>query len=566
MIAVWVGTGAFFSTDDDGSSYCYPPKPLTCALVFLWTVIHFAKYWLGSVVDCVHQVDDVVTRVSSGQTMTRIRSSVSASSMRIMELATGRRSSGMHETETTDTAETRTLIITAQRSFLPLDKVAILSLADVKDLMRYTIDRNRLDFRRSDFLASLTPAAREAAAAMDAAVLASRGPLSTLSTRPISSNSCKQVDAAAAGDMDALMFVAFSRIFAEWRSLRLVPAGYKRYNAAMNMARRDLGQNLQKIETAVHSWMAHKEYSKSAAVELSKGRQVCCTLNRVRIKHGKIHTKNRLFSQPSFCIVPLRLQLSSPTLKQLLVWEKEQNLHIRLPRLMEKSGASGVLWTQRQLQYQTSIFHNLLRIPTTFASSKDAVAFAYKATYEAYHGFLVRSIFQSSFDASPDVNVILEHMKASNGYEQNSSRRGDDHDAATADTCQDDDSSSSSETFVDCKQIPASIDVGAEEKSHVNAFSELGQHLAQEWMKLERFLNQCKGEDRHDVSPRDILLAPSSKGTAGRNGLSSKIASLANIQRAAEEEIPSFLAVVQPILSGLDEMIDKLNMKDPTKC
>lgn len=261
LFAVYIGSSRL-----DVASHIQS-RPLTSSIFLLWAIRKAIQlgneYWL-SVVECVHQVDDVLMRVSSSQTMTRIKSSVSASSMRFVELATGRDILGWGEE-----FDSRSPKISSQNPFLSLEATSAMTLSDLKNLFRFATNINRLDFNKKSFLFKLNDSCRAGVDAIDQIVLDSRGPKISISTSPIRENSC-----ALAGDMDALVFIAVVRIFAEWRSLRLVPDGHQRYAIGMGLAKRDLIQNVQKIETAVYKWMADHECSRFAAVELANGRQV----------------------------------------------------------------------------------------------------------------------------------------------------------------------------------------------------------------------------------------------------------------------------------------------------
>ena len=259
-----------------GTTFC-PPLALCLLVVLGGALTALAVNKLGklrlatTVAECIHRVDETVARVSSNSSaFTRIKSSVSTSSMRWVELA-GQRWHGADEVVVT---EHRSLTISAPESFLPLDQIAQLSLLDVKDLLRFAVDNNRLDFCSPAFLSKLSPGARQAAEAITRVAASSRGKKTALSTPSLVR--CKDTEADhAASNMDALSFAAAVRIFAEWRSLRLVPGGYQRYAVAMTLAKRDVVQNVQKIELAAHSWMAHREGSRKSAVDLANGRQVC---------------------------------------------------------------------------------------------------------------------------------------------------------------------------------------------------------------------------------------------------------------------------------------------------
>lgn len=261
LLAAYVGSSRL-----DLASHTQSRRLAFCVLL-IWSIKLMRHLW-GRLVECAHQVDDVMLRVSSSQAMTRIKSSVSASSMRLMDFATGLdaavRGGGVELR-----VENRSPIITAYAPFLLLQATEELSLSDMKNLMRFAMEVSRLDFDKTVFLSKLSDRCREAVDAIDRVVLVSRGATTAISTSPIREN--RSPDAC---DMDALVFTAVVRVFAEWRSLRLVPGGHPRYAMGMELARRDLIQNAQKIETAVHNWMAHNELLHRSVVEVVPGRQV----------------------------------------------------------------------------------------------------------------------------------------------------------------------------------------------------------------------------------------------------------------------------------------------------
>jgi hypothetical protein len=158
--------------------------------------------------------------------------------------------------------------------------------------------------------------------------------------------------------MDAIMFCAALRIFAEWRVLRQVPEGYKSYAAGMNLGGRDLIQNIGKMEATAHSWMDSQD-----------------------AEH-------------------------SPSLEQLLQHEVHTNVHSQLPRLKDHTAAIGLLWAKRQMHYQASIYANLV----DQQDSQHAVRAAYKKVFDSYHGWFVQQMFQQSFRAVPPAVEIYKLM------------------------------------------------------------------------------------------------------------------------------------------------------------
>jgi Glycolipid transfer protein (GLTP) len=228
------------------------------------------------------------------------------------------------------------------------------------------------------------------------------------------------------------------------------------------------------------------------------------------------------------------------------------------------------LWTQRQLQYQIAVFDNLLLIPSEFVSAKDAVNAAYKSTYDLYHGFIIKQMFQGSFDAAPQVSVILNHMnigRATNTASNN------DMDDITISTSQSESSSSQEASSVSSEgpeAIPTNINTAVNETK--NPLDVVASHVTNEWMKIERFLKQCSGQQRNSQS-RNLLVIPEvddddvvmvSEDKPKRDSFA--VTGPPTSKQTSEEEIPAFVAVVQPMLTELKALIIKLNMNDPSKC
>ena len=100
-----------------------------------------------------------------------------------------------------------------------------------------------------------------------------------------------------------------------------------------------------------------------------------------------------------------------------------------------------------------------------------------------------------------------------------------------------------------------------------NPFKTLGSRIADEWMKVERFLNQCKGnQPALDHSKNLLEVVPRHPKNVSKTTVMNRVAVAKINRQTVEEDIPSFVAVVQPRLDALDAMIYSLNMKDPTKC
>lgn len=255
------GSGSFTPSVLIGTTW-QVTAPVTLLVFFvasIVTAVEIGKYYWNKF---VRQVDDVVLRVSSSTTLTRIKSSMSASSMCITHFA----NRTMHKQDNA-ALQQRSLVLAASETFVSMENLAKLSLTELRDVVRYANDMNRLDFNKSEFFATTSEHTQATATALSKAMAESRGRKVAMSTQPIGGTT--KVD-----DVDALAFLAMTRLFADWRSVRLVPEGYKRYAIGMGLAKRDLVQNIQKMETAVHSYLSYKERSSSAAVDYANGRQV----------------------------------------------------------------------------------------------------------------------------------------------------------------------------------------------------------------------------------------------------------------------------------------------------
>jgi hypothetical protein len=125
--------------------------------------------------------------------------------------------------------------ITAKECFARLDYIEQLSIRDIAVIFRYAKLVNRANFDKKQFQKEQNKLIRAMVTAIDMAVVISRGAASALPKRttPVAE------PLSPSGEMDALYFVAAIRIFVEWRALRLVPPGFKRYSLSMNMARGD---------------------------------------------------------------------------------------------------------------------------------------------------------------------------------------------------------------------------------------------------------------------------------------------------------------------------------------
>jgi len=278
----------------------------------------------------------------------------------------------------------KTPLFSASAPFVSVENISKMTLADIALTFQYAIESSQQGFDRDSFQSrgnngnALSKLMLHVIDAIENTSQESRGNtvLPTL-THIVSSND-SQVKAEGSslvkGEVDTLKFCAAMRILAEWRILRQVPEGYKGYAVGMNLGHKDVVQNLGKIESVVHDWIDnHSTVDENTETETA---------------------------------------LRSPTLRQLLQHEIDNNFHPNsvLPTLKEKSAGMGLLWVRRQLHYQTTIFANVLKVPMEYPETKAAVSAAYTEVYGRFHGWAVQKIFNYSFKAAPQAELIYRHM------------------------------------------------------------------------------------------------------------------------------------------------------------
>jgi hypothetical protein len=463
---------------------------LTTVIAVMWIIVYILlmKFILAHKTGCLrdwvkeltNQADSCLTRVSSSETVGRLRKTGSS----CVQLL----SSAIRQND-------RSMVISASEPFLPLHQIARLTLSDIKDIFYYAAHHNHPEFDRTQFAAKLQPSARRAMDALDLVTATSRGGV------PLSKR-----------EIDALSYAAAVRVFAEWRSVRLVPeSSSQRYALGMAMARRDLLQNVTKMELSVHKWLQYQEFM----------------------------TKQTGCSMPK----------ESPTLRQMLSFELHEGMQTQLPRLAENSFASGLLWSKRQLEYQTRVFENTTQVNGAFPDTKSAVTDAYKATYDKYHGFFVRQLFQSSFEAAPSAKEIFQFMNLARVED-------DDHDTATTDS--DDDSCwiqlpVESEPFED---LPVNEQCLSKQKQ----LQQQQQHpLGQVLSEVHRILLQCTGKQvtNDERSGRNLLHCA--------NHIMDPVKWIETTARQDDYDVPSYRAVLRPLIQTLDDLIVDFNMNDPTR-
>uniref|UniRef100_A0A7R9W955 Glycolipid transfer protein domain-containing protein n=1 Tax=Pseudictyota dubia TaxID=2749911 RepID=A0A7R9W955_9STRA len=309
--------------------------------------------------------------------------------------------------------------LSAADPFLPAKSIGELTLGDITVAFRYAVESGRDGFNRKDFVKRagedgkpLSEHATKALDAMDTATAKSRGKgIEPAKTSALPKKVEEEVGGTGPlspkvgfGDVDALQFCAAMRLFAEWRVLRQVPEGYKGYAVGMGLGHKDVVQNVVKIESAVHDLLLIQDEE----MEYSLDDASCKTSDESEEESGVC---------PGSDASQLRAgPLRSPTLRDLLQYEIDHRVQTqgKLPRLKEKSAAMGLLWVRRQLQYQTAIFSNMLKVGSLpgsiFPTAIDAVRSAYSEVYDKFHGWAVQKIFNYSFQAAPEAEVIYKHM------------------------------------------------------------------------------------------------------------------------------------------------------------
>jgi hypothetical protein len=409
--------------------------------------------------------------------------------------------------------------ITRKECFVRSDYIERLSINDFAVLYRYASDLNLVDFDKAKFLSEQTQIVRSVITAMDMAVKVSRGCLVEASTI----EEWKRSE----GDVDALYFVAVTRIFAEWRTLRLVPQGYQRYAVGLSLAYRDVLQNLEKIERGVHAY--HQDQQKQQ------------------------HNSSRI---------------PSPTLKQLLQYEIDTKLHKNLPKLQEKSSASGLLWTKRQLHYQVATFNNSLEVPACYPSAKEAAKAAYLIVYDEYHGWAVKQIFSHSFGGSPPLDAIWLSLDPPKDMPKNSKQTKTGTEAAPS-------------SFGDQPQrtlSDVSSDVqnsGEEDNQFLLALENMNRGIAEKWEDMLRMFN-CGKEEKN--KKESLVLSSEShfnlSALVSDNSIHSSSSIAPQQHRFVQTSDPierskrdaeDFVHAVSPMIADLGVMIDALNMNDPSR-
>ena len=371
----------------------------------------------------------------------------------------------------------RKLALSATEPFVASQVIAQLTLSDVAETFRYAVESNQVGFDEARFLRKLSPETKKVVLSMKSAVETSRG--------SDASDSMVLSTDTSPGNVDAVKFSAVMRIFAEWRLLRQTPEGYKGFEIGMSLGHKDIVQNVAKIEQKVHEWL-----------------DVQCEL----IEEDEA--------------------LRSPTIAQILEYEKDMNVHPKLPRLTDRTAAMGLLWVRRQLEYQTRLFGNALMVPSKFPLTKDAVVDAYNQVYDRYHGWAVQKIFHYSFQSAPEAAEIYRHMNPRKLKEVEDSLRNGKLARSTVST---ESSTEDAEGAIVENDNPV-----------VAFFENIGN-----WWK--------------DVTSDNAPSPLSGDGDEFDRFVSSEMV------KDAMEHITLYMQVAEPLLNDLSRVFDLYNMDDPTR-
>ena len=409
-------------------------------------------------------------------------------------------------------SSSRKCTMSAAEPFVSREVLAQMTLTDITTAVRYAVECSDSDA----FQKEQSPLMQEILSAMDRAACESRGDV-----------------AASPEGVDAILFCAVMRIFAEWRALRQVPPGFKGYEMGMSLGRRDMIQNLAKLEAAAHSWMDSKTD-----------------------EDDKLH---------------------SPALQQLLEHEIDTNVHENLPRLKDTTAAIGLLWIKRQLHYQASVYTNLAQVPAVFKDTSAAVHAAYQEVFRSYHGWFIQQMFGQSYRGAPPTLEIFKFMNPSLleqvTQEQESipsldssfsSFDSDDWASSMSDhdmlACDDDEHENPENCILFGGQL-------------FREWDRAGKHIQGEFGKFVQFaVSAFQGPKQQSLTIEAMQTHDSMVGMAThdtRAAFRSAPRGEAYIQEVitkdAHAQIRVFLETTQPFLAELSSVMEALNMNDPTK-
>ena len=158
---------------------------------------------------------------------------------------------------------------------------------------------------------------------------------------------------------------------------------------------------------------------------------------------------------------------------------------------------------------------------------------------------MIKQIFQSSFDAAPATNVILEHM--------NFPRRQEHDDEVTLDENDEDDE----DMWIQLPVEQESIRFVPHTAHNIrpNPLLEfIGNAVKENLMKL----GQCIGMEGHGHPSLNAF-------STAQGSLAQLETSKDNDSRGVDKDISAYLFALRPFLQGLDNLIGELDMNDPSR-
>jgi hypothetical protein len=235
-----------------------------------------------------------------------------------------------------------------------------------------------------------------------------------------------------------------------------------------------------------------------------------------------------------------------------------------------------------------------MEVPILFPTSKAALTAAYKQVYGDYHGFFVKAIFQNSFEAAPEPEVVFHFMSLpslsenddvtvpstveeedecgswvqypvdteplphhhedwNKEMEDNPHERFGNHDPTEPSSEEGDEFDSWVQFPVDREPLTYhEIWTGELDK---NPLEQFGDHLLSELDKMGRFLDQCRGVNMTQHPSRNVFHVGSMNTTP----------MFTQAAKTSQDDIPAYMNILQPFLLGLDALIDEMGINDPTK-
>mmetsp|Transcript_30003 Transcript_30003/g.69982 ORF Transcript_30003/g.69982 Transcript_30003/m.69982 type:complete len:647 (-) Transcript_30003:1185-3125(-) len=444
----------------------------------------------------------------------------------------GYSSSVAYSASSSSSSSQRQMALSHSEPFVSTDIIQDMTLRDIAHVFCYASRVNHAGFDRQQFYAEhddkIRSVTRTVLEALDQAMATSRGPKTEL-TSIVPSD-------ASSDSMDALAFCGAVRIFAEWRSLRCIPQGYGKYAFGMNMSHRDVCQNVQKVEEAVHEMLMTEQ---AAA-------------------HNGEEVATKVSPQ------------QSPTLRDVLQYEVKSNHHPKLPILSDRSAGSGVLWVQRQITYYGSTLENSALVPLHFPDPRSAYLAAYEKVYGPYHGFLTRTMILTTIDSCPTEYEMRREMNAP--YNEEDDTEEQDQPLVTKLSVDEDDYATEDEE--DCLSMSSFSNVVS-----CGSGESLRQQAAQELVYEDNDDDDEATEQEMELGDKifqifSLVFGLCVDPAGSEGGHDSSRDAIFNHQKQIDEssttkpqrnDVPFFLSSMRPLEEGWINVLEELNINDPTR-